>query len=510
MTTDIENQTMELLTTIVEDEQKNVTYRWLSRSMGYSVNIAKQFMESYLATVGKGKVHASYYVARQDPQTGNRAISLISHKDLEDARNDTTVTGYHIYSLEPSPLKDLSILSVVNSEANILQSGKDISMYRIVYSDEASVPEPSKEALRSSASVSVVQSQKPSPSSSAASIAEQPLTGGPLTMRSTSKKATPAPTAGKSSMMNFFGKAGNSTPKLTTASTALSSTSSDSATNPIPQKRKADPLTVLNTYNDKSARDAVHGSNEEIDSEEERDRRLALSSRLDQSLKKSSTHLGEPPVDLDINALKKRQRSARLLAMDDDDEFEQEEDKKKSSLSTDEDDEESLEALSKEAREALEEEKEKHRLALEKMMLKESEPVENHRLEDEDSEMIDVEAMDEDNIGSSASSPRHVESKAALNQEPRTRRVRGFRMVVKRKTFRNERGYMVTEDVVEKEPYSEDEAIPEDIPAPAPVPAPAASKPPKSAGAVRGKNETLPKKKAGTGNQSLLNFFSKK
>lgn len=40
-------------------------------------------MESYLSTLGKGKVHGTYYVARQDPQTGSQTISLVSQEDLQ-------------------------------------------------------------------------------------------------------------------------------------------------------------------------------------------------------------------------------------------------------------------------------------------------------------------------------------------------------------------------------------------------------------------------------------------
>ncbi|KAF9305389.1 DNA polymerase delta subunit 3, partial [Linnemannia elongata] len=128
----MEHQAMELLTTRVEDEKQNVTYKWLSRSLGISVNTSKELMQVYLTTVGKGKAHGTYYLARQDSETGNQYLSLVSQEDIDVAKKDASVIGYHIYSLEPSPLKDLAILSATNSEAVQLQKGKDVNTYRVV------------------------------------------------------------------------------------------------------------------------------------------------------------------------------------------------------------------------------------------------------------------------------------------------------------------------------------------------------------------------------------------
>lgn len=278
---------------------------------------------------------------------------------------------------------------------------------------------------------------------------------------------------------------------------------------------------------------------DEVDSEEERDRRLALSSRLDQDQGPvTESAAGSKPVDL--AAAKKRQRSAKQLAVDDDDE------EVGSHAKEDVEDDEDVKVLSKEARLALEKEKDAQRLALENMML-----MDNHHAvdEDEDSVMIDVEAVDAvPPPAAPVMAPSVVVTSSVSNGNGTiTRRVRGHRAVTKKKTSVNERGYMgkeesdfcnlivyvplilskfvqnpltllffffrasnniVTESIVVMEPFSEDEII-EETPAPAPVAttsAPAARAEPPAKGATGG-----PKKKAaGAGNQSLLNFFSKK
>ncbi|KAF9173979.1 hypothetical protein BGX20_001435 [Mortierella sp. AD010] len=477
MSADIENQTMDLLATTVEDEKKNVTYRWLSRSMGYSVNTAKQLMETYLSTTGKGKVHGTYYLARQDPKTGNQIISLISQDDLH---------------------------------ASQLQQGKDINIYRVVHNRSVVVSRSNAKAAAPVAKPTPAQANKSTP---ALSTATPTTTSSATTSISSNIKSKPAAAASKASVMSFFGKAATAAPKPAASSTTTASSSTPSTKSstlnfkPTAQKRKSDLMSTSNNINNNS-RGGSHerveedDSDEEIDSEEERDRRLALSSRLDQdqgNVTESKINGCKAPspsesATLDVNAIKKRQRNARLLAVDDDDEADDEHFVTQKPTNEDdgsnEEDDESIGTMSKEALIALNNEKERQRLALENMML----------APDEDSPMIDVEALDPPNEPSASTS--HTGT-TATNQGTTPGRRRGVRAVTKRKTSRNDRGYMVTEDVVEMESFSED-----DVPAPAPAPAPVRSEKTES---LKTKQESGgPKKKAGSGNQSLLNFFSKK
>ncbi|GJJ70017.1 DNA polymerase delta subunit 3 [Entomortierella parvispora] len=502
MSTEIENQTLELLVATVEDEKKIVTYRWLSRSMGYSVNVAKQLMESYLTSVGQGKAHGTYYVARQEKETGGRIISLVSQDNIQDAKKDPGFIGCHIYSLEPSKLVDRAVLSAVNAEATQLQQGKDINVYRIVQNHDIIISKsntraapPTKPAAAAApgkpvASETGVLGAKPGMGSSSSLAASSPSTA-------THSKAKPAP-ASKASVSSFFGKSATKT-------TPASSSSNNNSNSPSVSSKPATTAPKTSTLNFKPVqkRKAASDDEDDVDSEEERDRRLALSSRLDQDL--GDIHESIEPKKAvstaDVDAIKKKQRSARRLAVDDDDEAEEPATVRKSAKTDSDDEDEALNTMTKEARIAHDKEKEAQRQALENMMLVDGEPT----VEDEDSQMIDVEAVDPPKAPA-ALAPTTYDEIRVREDGVRVRRVRGTRIVTKRKTSKNERGYLVTEDVLVQEAFSEDEVIPDEkartVPAPAPPVRVAVAEAPKpTAGA---------KKKAGSGNQSLLNFFSKK
>ncbi|KAG0003024.1 DNA polymerase delta subunit 3 [Modicella reniformis] len=504
MPLDIDNQTMELLAATVEDEKKSITYRWLSRSMGYSVNTAKQLMETYLSTLGKGKVHGTYYVARQDPQTGSQIISLVSQDDLQKSMKDSTVIGYHIYSLEPSPLKDLSVLSVANAEASQLQKDKDINIYRVIHNKEVTISKSNIKLPASAASVgSTVSSATKVP------ITKQSITAATSAPASTSTSSmdSKAKPASKSSVMSFFGKAATAPSKTTSSASTSNTLSKPSTTNAktTQQKRKAASMmsssnTLKNNNNGtrNPSRDEGSGSDdEEVDSEEERDRRLALSSRLDQD--QGEVVKASKGSAVNNDALRKRPRSARLLAVDDDDEVEEEEEAPhvasgngiaRGNGDRDDDDDESLESMTKAAFMALSKEKEAQRVALENMMLMDD--ATNITVQGEDSAMVDVESMED---------PPTTTTSAAQTGTGTGRR-RGHRTVTKRKTYRNDRGYMVTEDYVEIESFSEG-----DTPAPKAVTHPVKVKTEVGSSSSSGGGS---KKKVGSGNQSLLNYFNKK
>ncbi|KAG0048950.1 DNA polymerase delta subunit 3 [Gryganskiella cystojenkinii] len=503
MPTDIENQTIELLIATVEDEKKPVTYRWLSRSMGYSVNVAKQLMDSYLESAGKGKVHGTYYVARQDSETGNRVLSLVSQDKVQEAKKAPGFIGCHIYSLEPSQLADRAILSVNNAEATQLQQGKDINQYRFVQNHEVVI--------------SKANTARPAPSKSATAAPTKPaasglggLSGTRPGLASTSSpaasntKAKPATAPASKGVSSFFGKSAASKPLATPPASSSPSPAITSTAKAVPPKSS-----TLN-FKPVQKRKAGDSDDEEVDSEEERDRRLAQSSRQGE-MNGSDNTVATQPETIDVDAIKKKQRSARRLAVEDDEDEDEDEDELKGpkgrrSLNQSLEDEDEI-MMSKEARIAHDKEKEAQRLALENMML-----IDDNAavvVEDDDEPMIDVEAVD----APAPVAPRVVVPKPSITREEiriredgvRVRRVRGTRIVTKRKTSKNERGYMVTEDVLEKEDFSEDELVKDDVPTPAPAP------PVKAPAEPSSKSAPGPKKKAaGSGNQSLLNFFSKK
>ncbi|KAF9407348.1 hypothetical protein BGZ94_002744, partial [Podila epigama] len=526
MTQQIETQTMDLIASTVEDEKKPVTYRWLSRSMGYSVNVAKKYMEAYLTTVGRGKVHGTYYISRKDPNTGDTTITLVG----QDAINGILVLKsqkFQFVPLEPSALKDKAVLSVANTEAIQLQKDKDINLYRIIHNKNVVIsksgnrgipPSTTTTTLKSSNTTNTLAEKSSSTPTPKSSVTSTPAgnSSGPTSTSTVSAASKAKATPAKSSALNFFGKAATAKPANTStlnnnkpASTHKPTPVAKPVTNALTQmtssvnqKRKAD--SMLNEP--RSTPVVSDDDDDEVDSEEERDRRLAMNSMLDQD----QGPLMEPTTSsevLDVTAAKKKQRSAKLLAIDDDDDDNDDavvNTRNKSVAGGDmaddaEDDGEALKSLSKEARMALEKEKDAQRLALENMML-----MDNHTAEDEDSVMVDVEA--EDPVPTAPKST--VVSTISNGNGTVTRRVRGYRAVTKKKTSKNERGYLVTESVVVMEPFSEDEIV-EEPRAPAVTPAVTPAAAPRSESAKTGPSGSTKKKGAGSGNQSLLNFFSR-
>jgi len=188
----------------------------------------------------------------------------------------------------------------------------------------------------------------------------------------------------------------------------------------------------MSSSNDNDSRNKDNSSSdEEVDSEEERDRRLALSSRLDQDqdvvVKKEDS--------MAIKDTAKRSRSAKLLAIDDDDEVadgDVDVDRNGPAAGRDDEDE-PIEALTEEARIALSKEKEAQRLALENMMLMDDDP--NIEMQGEDSIMAD---------GEEAGPSKAAQNEGTSSGTPGRRRC--HRTVMKRKTFRNDRGYMGNEN----------------------------------------------------------------
>lgn len=141
------------LTAWILTENKIVTYKLLSRLLRIKVNLAKQFMAEW--HTDNPNVHATYVlcgtnftnssserqvpsqvssenqlrtseVVRSTPQTTrSRVIRLVSQDELEKVRSGfQEVTSCHVYSLEPSRLKDISIVSSIAHDVKTAMIGQ--------------------------------------------------------------------------------------------------------------------------------------------------------------------------------------------------------------------------------------------------------------------------------------------------------------------------------------------------------------------------------------------------
>jgi len=337
---------------------------------------------------------------------------------------------------------DRAILSAANAEATNLQQGKNINVYRIVQNHDVVISKSNTRSVATPAKPAAATSTPSKPAVSGATssglLGSKPGVGSPASPSSTAtnSKAKPAP-ASKAAVSSFFGK--SATKPLTTPASSNNNPSSSSS--------KPAPKTSTLNFKPVQKRKAASEDEDEVDSEEERDRRLALSSRLDQDLgdihDSSDSKKADSTPEIDVDAVKKKQRSARRLAIDDDDDDEPAgmsggRNGQRSTKKGDSDDEdEAMSTMSKEARIAHDKEKETQRQALENMMLVDS----TATVEDEDSPMIDVETVDLPSTPV-APAPTTYDDIRVREDGVRVRRVRGTRIVTKRKTSKNDRGYL--------------------------------------------------------------------
>ncbi|XP_039601568.1 DNA polymerase delta subunit 3 [Polypterus senegalus] len=101
----------------VYDQNKIVTYKWLSLTLGVHVNQAKQMLYHYLEKKRKecsaSQLHATYLVSGKFQQNGNTChkVTVVREDQLEDIKSKLIVTAsIHVYSIQKAALKDSSPL----------------------------------------------------------------------------------------------------------------------------------------------------------------------------------------------------------------------------------------------------------------------------------------------------------------------------------------------------------------------------------------------------------------
>ncbi|KAI8580670.1 hypothetical protein K450DRAFT_236702 [Umbelopsis ramanniana AG] len=114
-------QHLNYLEVALTQENTPVTYRTLSRKANINVTAAKKLLYQFVSTT-KHNVSATYCVSGEGLTSipGNeptQTIRLVDAEDLEEARKQFKyITGVHIYSVQPSKLKDHSVLVTASSD----------------------------------------------------------------------------------------------------------------------------------------------------------------------------------------------------------------------------------------------------------------------------------------------------------------------------------------------------------------------------------------------------------
>lgn len=123
---------LENLDEFVNDEDKIVTYKWLSRTLSVPVNKAKQmlytFVEKQKALNSECKLNITYLIGGKciaNEDTAYR-FAIIQEKDLEETKKTfSLVTSIHIYSVQRCKLKDSNSLCTVDYEVQQQHKNED-------------------------------------------------------------------------------------------------------------------------------------------------------------------------------------------------------------------------------------------------------------------------------------------------------------------------------------------------------------------------------------------------
>ncbi|XP_036718178.1 DNA polymerase delta subunit 3 isoform X1 [Balaenoptera musculus] len=118
---------LENIDEFVTDQNKIVTYKWLSYTLGVHVNQAKQMLYDYVERKRKensgAQLHVTYLVSGSLIQNGHSChkVAVVREDKLEAVKSKLAVTAsVHVYSIQKAMLKDSGPL--FNTDYDILKS----------------------------------------------------------------------------------------------------------------------------------------------------------------------------------------------------------------------------------------------------------------------------------------------------------------------------------------------------------------------------------------------------
>ncbi|XP_069496266.1 DNA polymerase delta subunit 3 [Ambystoma mexicanum] len=224
----------------VTDQNKIVTYKWLSLTLGVHVNQAKQMLYDYVERKRKdnagAQLHVTYLVTGKHLQNGYsfHKVAVVKEEKLEAVKSKlAVVSSVHVYSIQKAVLKDSGPL--FSTDYDIIKANLDIcSKFSAIQCDFVVRRAPSEisrsqtgsqeSSEQQTSSVPIANGHGPPPSSKATSKTPKGIMGmfgakpssKPQTTSNNSKpdvKESPASAASSKStakanaVNNFFGKA---------------------------------------------------------------------------------------------------------------------------------------------------------------------------------------------------------------------------------------------------------------------------------------------------------------
>ncbi|XP_067280036.1 DNA polymerase delta subunit 3 [Pseudorasbora parva] len=150
---DMDDLYLDNIDEFVIDQNKIVTYKWLSLTLGVHVNTAKQMLYHYLDQKRRESsgtsLHATYLVSGKFVENGSAChkVSVVREDKLEavKAKMDVTIS-VHVYSVQRAELKDSSPLYSTDYDA-VKENLKNCNKYSAIHC-AAAVPVSSAELKR--------------------------------------------------------------------------------------------------------------------------------------------------------------------------------------------------------------------------------------------------------------------------------------------------------------------------------------------------------------------------
>ncbi|XP_066502174.1 DNA polymerase delta subunit 3 [Hoplias malabaricus] len=123
----------------VNDQNKIVTYKWLSLTLGVHVNTAKQMLYHYLEQRRKERsgstLHATYLVSGKSIENGCvcHKVSVVREDQLQDTKSKLEKTvSIHVYSIQRAELKDSGPLYSTDYDA-VKENLKNCNKYSAIH-----------------------------------------------------------------------------------------------------------------------------------------------------------------------------------------------------------------------------------------------------------------------------------------------------------------------------------------------------------------------------------------
>lgn len=150
---DMDDLYLDNIDEFVNDQNKIVTYKWLSLTLGVHVNTAKQMLYHYLEQKRNESsgtaLHATYLVSGKCVENGTpcHKVSVVREEKLEAVKAKMEMTiSVHVYSVQRAELKDSSPLYTTDYDA-VKDNLKNCSKYSAIRC-AAAVPMSSAELQR--------------------------------------------------------------------------------------------------------------------------------------------------------------------------------------------------------------------------------------------------------------------------------------------------------------------------------------------------------------------------